>query len=88
MKVNLSFPYQFYLETQIVSLDMNIAEQSISYRRVLEILAGSFDKQAYQLIFSNHEVVVVIIVDNKCVSPDDQVRDGDRISLMLPLEGG
>jgi molybdopterin converting factor small subunit len=88
MQVNLSFPYQFYLETQIVSLHMNIVEQDITYRRVLEILAKSFDDQVYQLIVSNHEIMVVIIVDNKCVNHDAQVHDGDKISLMLPLEGG
>jgi len=88
MKVNVTLPYEFYFDTQIVSLDMNLREQNPTYRRVLELLADTFVDRAYKSILYAHEIMVIIIVDNKRMSPDDQVRDGDRIILMMPLEGG
>ena len=89
MKIHITFPYQFYLTTQIVSLTMNVAEPNLTYQKVLEILGGSFTPEVRKMILaSNNEVMVVIIVDHKRMDPDDQVRDGAQITLMMPLEGG
>ena len=89
MKIYITFPYQFYLTTQIVSLTMNVAEPNLTYQKVLEILGGSFTPEVRKMILaSNNEVMVVIIVDHKRMDPDDQVRDGAQITLMMPLEGG
>ena len=88
MKVRVTLPYEFHLDTQIVSLEMNINENELTYRRILEILAGSFIDHISRLIICDREIMVIVIVDNKRMNPNDQVRDGDRITLMMPLEGG
>ena len=89
VKISVVFPYQFYLATKIISLIMDIKEESLTYREVLEILADSFDYQVRNRIFtSDNEIMVIIIVDNKRIDPNDQVRDGVQITLMMPIEGG
>lgn len=89
MRINIMLPYQFNLTTQIVSLNMDIKAQNITYRKTLEILANSFVPQVRNMILnSDNEIMTVIIVDHKRMDPDDPVREGDQIILMMPLEGG
>ena len=77
MQIKITFPYQFYLTTKISSLNMELVEQSLTYRKILEILGSSFDSQVRKMILaSDNEIMVVIILDHQRVDPDDQVRDG------------
>lgn len=89
MQIKITFPYQFYLTTKISSLNMELVEQSLTYRKILEILGSSLDSQVRKMILaSDNEIMVVIILDHQRVDPDDQVSDGAGITLMMPLEGG
>lgn len=89
MRINITLPYQFNLTTKIVSLNMDIEAQNLTYREILEILGNSFVPQLHNMILdSDNGIMVVIIVDHKRVDPDNPVREGDQIILMMPLEGG
>jgi len=87
MRFRIKLPSLISSQTNIDSVEMEF-DHNLTYREVLLKLSDSFQGDLRRRLFdSKTDLSVILIVYNKTVFPDEEVKNGDNLVLMYPLLG-